>query len=62
MGRIKTRPIKAATLKLAETHMDEFTTDFDKNKVIVKEKLGNTSKKIRNIVAGYATRLKKTEN
>jgi len=62
MGRIKTRRVKAATLELADKYSDEFTTDFDKNKEVVSARIGPTSKKLRNIIAGYATRLKKSEN
>lgn len=61
MGRIKTRFIKAITNELYEKHADGFTTDFDKNKEIVTSKISKTSKKLRNTIAGYATRLKKAE-
>lgn len=61
MGRIKTRLIKAVTTELFEKHSDEFTKDFAKNKEIVMSKLKPTSKKLRNIMAGYATRMKKAE-
>ncbi len=61
MGRIKTRLAKAATLDLVEKHRDELTTDFDKNKEVISSKLDVPSKKLRNIIAGYATRMKKAE-
>jgi len=61
MGRIKTQRIKAKTLELMDLHGEEFTTDYDKNKVIVEEFAVIRSKKIRNVIAGYATRLKKSQ-
>jgi small subunit ribosomal protein S17e len=61
MGRIKTTMIKNIGEKLYREHKNEFTTDFEKNKEIVKKYVGIPSKKLRNIVAGYVTRLKKME-
>lgn len=61
MGRIKTQQIKSVTQDLFERYGEEFTTDFDENKEIVDKRLDTPSKKLRNIVAGYATRLKKAE-
>jgi small subunit ribosomal protein S17e len=59
MGRIKTMLIKRTTEELMVKHGDEFTTNFDDNKRILGEKAKVNSKKMRNIIAGYATRLKK---
>jgi len=59
MGRIKTSFIKNLALDLYEKHADKFTTEFSKNKEIVKELVDIKSKKIRNVVAGYITKLKK---
>ena len=43
-----------------EKHGEKFDTDFEKNKLLVAEAADIPSKKLRNIIAGYATRLKKT--
>lgn len=59
MGRIKTALIKRVTFKLLEGHKDKFTMDFTKNKGLVEQFTNVTSKKIRNIIAGYLTRLTK---
>ena len=59
MGRIKTMLIKRTTEELMEKHSDEFTKNFDDNKRILGGKAKISSKKMRNIIAGYATRLKK---
>jgi len=56
MGRIKTKQIKRITENLVENHFDEFSEDFDENKVIVEKHADIPSKKMRNIIAGYATR------
>jgi small subunit ribosomal protein S17e len=61
MGRIKTMLIKRTTLELMDKHGDEFTKSFDDNKQILGGKAKITSKKMRNIIAGYATRLKKNQ-
>jgi len=61
MGRIKTMLIKRTTHELMEKYGDEFTKSFDDNKRILDGKARINSKKMRNIIAGYATRLKKTE-
>jgi len=57
MGRIKTVLIKRVTHKLIKLHGEKFTENFDKNKVILNGLLKLPSKKIRNNIAGYLTRL-----
>ena len=57
MGRIKTKLIKRVTLSLFKDHKEEFKQDFDENKEIVTKFAEIPSKKIRNIIAGYVTRL-----
>jgi len=61
VGRIKTSFIKHIAKDLFEKHADKFTTDFEKNKEIVKQLIDIKSKRMRNIVAGYLTTLKKRE-
>jgi len=57
MGRIKTVLIKRIGRELVEKHPDKFKSDFNYNKPVVGRFLGSTSKKMRNIIAGYVTRL-----
>ncbi|MFC1731403.1 30S ribosomal protein S17e [candidate division KSB1 bacterium] len=57
MGRIKTKLTKRITNELVDKHGDQFTADFEKNKPLVAKYVEFPSKKIRNIVAGYTTRL-----
>jgi small subunit ribosomal protein S17e len=61
MGRIKTKQIKAVTAEAYEAYKEEFTTDFDKNKLLLNKIQDGESKKLRNVIAGYATRLKKRD-
>jgi small subunit ribosomal protein S17e len=56
MGRIKTQFIKRITNELIEEHEKDFTKDFEKNKELVSKFTDTSSKKIRNIIAGYVTR------
>ncbi|MDP2947386.1 MAG: 30S ribosomal protein S17e [Nanoarchaeota archaeon] len=60
MGRIKSKLIKRTGKQLVEKMPDSFGKTFEENK----RALGNTiidSKRIRNRVAGYITRLKKNK-
>lgn len=59
MGRIKTVLIKRKTKELLQKYSDSFTSDFAQNKSLVTQHMQVSSKKLRNIVAGYVTRLKK---
>lgn len=61
MGRIKTTLIKRKTKELWAKHGDKFMADFDKNKKLTDQYTDVMSKKLRNIIAGYMTRLKKKE-
>ncbi len=61
MGRIKTMLIKRVTLNLFANHKDKFTKDFTQNKKIVPEYADIPSKKLRNVIAGYLTRLMKKD-
>jgi small subunit ribosomal protein S17e len=59
MGRIKTTFVKRKTKELVKLHGDKFTTDFITNKNTTRTYVDVPSKKLRNIIAGYITRLKK---
>jgi small subunit ribosomal protein S17e len=61
MGRIKTKLIKALTNEVYSKYKEELTTDFNENKKVIDSVQVGASKKLRNVVAGYATRLKKQE-
>jgi len=57
MGRIKTQLVKRKTYELLRKFRDKFTADFETNKQRVNELIPDSSKKLRNIIAGYLTRL-----
>ena len=57
MGRIKTKPIKRITEELIDTHFDEFTENFNDNKAIIDKHTVLQSKKLRNTITGYVTRI-----
>lgn len=59
MGRIKTGLVKRLTKEIMKVHSDQFTSNFQENKDVLKRISNMPSKKIRNIVAGYTTRLKR---
>ncbi len=59
MGKIKTQLVKSATEEILEKHRDKFSTDFQKNKEVLGQVASLPSKKIRNVIAGYITRLLK---
>lgn len=61
MGRIKTKLTKSVTNEMFSLHSDEFQTEFSKNKEVVNKFQTGASKKLRNIIAGYATRMKKKQ-
>lgn len=61
MGRIKTKLIKRKTHELMSVAADELNENFASNKEKVSSKMNFQSKKMRNIVAGYVTRLKKAQ-
>ncbi len=59
MGRIKTDAVKRTTFEMIESHPEKFAKTFDKNKEALKGLAEIRSKKLRNVIAGYAVRLKK---
>ena len=61
MGRIKTALIKRATFELYTKFKDKFKDNYEENKKIVEQLADVKSKKIRNVIAGYITKLKKNK-
>lgn len=61
MGRIRTQMIKRLGSKLIKEHRESFKKDFNDNKKVVEQFLTGSSKKLRNVVAGYVTRLMKEQ-
>lgn len=61
MGNIKTNFIKRIGKKLYDSNTEKFTDDYTKNKELVNGMVDIKSKKLRNTIAGYITKLKKIE-
>lgn len=61
MGRIKTTRIKRTANTLVKKYPDKFTEDFGGNKKSIEEIAEIPSKKLRNVIAGYITRLTKKQ-
>ncbi|MBI4010285.1 MAG: 30S ribosomal protein S17e [Candidatus Aenigmarchaeota archaeon] len=61
MGRIKTTFVKTIGKDLFEKYDGQFFDDFSKNKAVVDKLIIIKSKKMRNIVTGYLTSLKKQQ-
>ncbi len=59
MGRVKTLPVKRDTREIFEKFGDRITRDYVKNKEFLNSIAEIRSNKIRNIIAGYLTRLAK---
>ena len=59
MGRIKTQLIKRVSNELVNLHREELKESFEDNKVAVDKLADVPSKKLRNSIAGYITRLLK---
>lgn len=59
MGRIKTQLIKRVSHELFNANKAKIKKNFEENKLIVQQLADVPSKKLRNIIAGYLTRLAK---
>ena len=57
MGKVRTVLVKRLARELVERYEDSFSKEFDHNKELVDELLTNTTKRLRNRIAGYITRL-----
>jgi small subunit ribosomal protein S17e len=57
MGRIKTQLIKRTSRELMNAYSGSFSASFDENKTVVHQIAEIPSKKMRNSITGYITRL-----
>ena len=62
MGRIKTKLIKRTGNQIVAENPEKFSKDFEANKKEISEIADIPSKKIRNVLAGYVTRLAKKQH
>ncbi|MFH1637970.1 MAG: 30S ribosomal protein S17e [Candidatus Woesearchaeota archaeon] len=61
MGRVKTTQIKRSGKKLISLYKDKFSKDFSHNKKAIAEVGEVRSKKLRNVLAGYISRIVKQQ-
>ncbi|MBI2133513.1 30S ribosomal protein S17e [Candidatus Woesearchaeota archaeon] len=59
MGRIKTQLIKKSAESIVKAFSQKLTPNFEQNKLFLAQNLKVSSKKLRNAIIGYATRLVK---
>ncbi|MBS3102104.1 30S ribosomal protein S17e [Candidatus Woesearchaeota archaeon] len=57
MGRVKTQLAKRVSRQLVKQHRSEFKDNFNDNKALISQFTNVKSKKIRNVIAGYVTRI-----
>ncbi|KON29625.1 30S ribosomal protein S17e [miscellaneous Crenarchaeota group archaeon SMTZ1-55] len=55
MGKSRRIKTKRLAHEVLEKHPDRFTTDFEENKTLLEEILLNSTKRLRNKIAGYIT-------
>ncbi|MBS7638421.1 30S ribosomal protein S17e [Candidatus Bathyarchaeota archaeon] len=60
MGKVRIELVKRASKELMGRYPERFTANFEENKQFLKEIGFTLSKRLRNRVAGYITRMVKT--
>jgi small subunit ribosomal protein S17e len=53
--------VKRIALRIYDEYSDKISAKFEDNKLLLREIIPHESKKVRNMVAGYLTRLKRKE-
>ena len=61
MGRIKTSKIKRVSKEIMKLYKDDLTESYEENKKFIDGKIKVSSKKLKNIIAGYLARLVKSQ-
>jgi small subunit ribosomal protein S17e len=61
LGKVRTETVKRAARELIERFPEKFTNEYEPNKAAVNEVMKAPSKRLRNRIAGYVTRLKVTD-
>ncbi len=61
MGKVRTEMVKRVAIELIDKYPKSFNTEFEHNKKFLTELNVGVSKKMRNKVAGYATRIIKSD-
>jgi small subunit ribosomal protein S17e len=61
LGKVRTDTVKRMSRELVKRFPDRFTGDFESDKQVVNDLVTTPSKRLRNRIAGYITRLKMVE-
>lgn len=61
MGKVRIETVKRVSRELLRRYPDRFTGEFESDKQAVNELVATDSKRLRNRIAGYVTRLKVVE-
>jgi small subunit ribosomal protein S17e len=61
LGKVRTETVKRVSRELLRKYPDRFAGDFESDKAVVNELVLTSSKRLRNRIAGYVTRLKVVE-
>lgn len=62
MGRVRTEMVKKIARELLQISPERFSTDYEENKKAVNELVASKTKRVRNRIAGYVTRLRIIES
>ena len=57
MGNVRPEKVKRIARELLRRYPDKFTSDFEENKKLLESLVTTPSKRLRNTIAGYLTRL-----
>lgn len=61
MGKVRTETVKRVSRELLRKYPERFAGDFESDKAVVNDLVITSSKRLRNRIAGYITRLKVVE-
>lgn len=61
MGKVRIAAVKKVARELVERYPDKLTTDYEANKKVLADLVDAKTKRLRNRVVGYVTRLKIVE-
>jgi small subunit ribosomal protein S17e len=61
LGKVRTDTVKRISRELLKAYPDRFTGEFESDKQMVNQLVTTPSKRLRNRIAGYITRLKMVE-
>jgi small subunit ribosomal protein S17e len=57
LGNVRSEKVKKIARELIRRYPDRFTADFEENKKTVDSLINTPSKRLKNTIAGYITRL-----